>query len=78
MFAHAALIPPCSSACFPRFWLLRRNLAPRNDSWHCIASGSAARQREKQAQCLSFGTGLLSHVEAKRAIPFLQTRKAKT
>jgi hypothetical protein len=33
-----------------------RNFAPRNDSCHCIASRSAARQREKQAQCVSFGT----------------------
>jgi len=77
LFFHAALI----SAVFIRLLSALLVAPPQSratkDSWHCIAFGSAARQREKQAQCLSFGTGLLSHVEAKRAIPFLQTRKAK-
>jgi hypothetical protein len=77
LFIHAALI----SAVFIRPLSALLVAPPQSRatkcSCHCIASCSAARQREKQARCISFGTGLLSHVEAKRAIPFLQNEMQK-
>jgi len=77
LFVHAALISAVFIRLLSALLVAPRNFAPRNNSCHCIASYSAARQRENQARCISFGTGLLSQAEAKRAIPFLQNEMQK-
>jgi hypothetical protein len=46
---HAALISAVFIRPLPALLVAPRNFAPRNNSCHCIASCSAARQRDQQA-----------------------------
>jgi hypothetical protein len=49
LLLYASLISAVFIRLLPALLVAPRNFAPRNNSCHCIASCSAARQRDQQA-----------------------------